>query len=106
METILIDLDIVKHLLSVNGLRIVTTAMPLGEIGNPLRFGEAKQILRWAGYNLIENISDKNKSGTVISKRGRKNLRRVLYQISLTMVVTNSEMKKLYHYLKSRKRIR
>ena len=61
------------------------------------------QISRLAGYNLIEDSSGKNKSGTAISKRGRKNLRRVLYQISLTMVATNSEMKQLYHYLKTRK---
>ena len=103
MGNILADLDIGKYLLSVNGLGVVTVAMLLGEIGDPLRFDDAKQISRLAGYNLIEDSSGKNKSGTAISKRGRKNLRRVLYQISLTMVATNSEMKKLYHYLKTRK---
>ena len=92
-----------EYLLSVNGLGVVTVAMLLGEIGDPLRFDDAKQISRLAGYNLIEDSSGKNKSGTAISKRGRKNLRRVLYQISLTMVATNSEMKQLYHYLKTRK---
>ena len=103
MGNILDDLDIGKYLLSVNGLGVVTVAMLLGEIGDPLRFDDAKQISRLAGYNLIEDSSGKNKSGTAISKRGRKNLRRVLYQISLTMVATNSEMKQLYHYLKTRK---
>ena len=103
MGKILDDLDIGKYLLSVNGLGVVTVAMLLGETGDPLRFDDAKQISRLAGYNLIEDSSGKNKSGTAISKRGRKNLRRVLYQISLTMVATNSEMKQLYHYLKTRK---
>ena len=103
MGKILDDLDIGKYLLSVNGLGVVTVAMLLGETGDPHRFVDAKQISRLAGYNLIEDSSGKNKSGTAISKRGRKNLRRVLYQISLTMVATNSEMKQLYHYLKTRK---
>ncbi len=103
MSNILEKLEIGKYLLSVKGLGVVTTAMLLGEIGDPLRFDDAKQISRLAGYNLIEDSSGKNKSGTAISKRGRKNLRRVLYQISLTMVATNSEMKQLYHYLKTRK---
>lgn len=103
MGKILDNLDIGKYLLSVKGLGVVTTAMLLGEIGSPLRFKDAKQISRLAGYNLIEDSSGKNKSGTAISKRGRKNLRRVLYQISLTMVATNPEMKQLYHYLKTRK---
>ena len=103
MSSILEKLEIGKYLLSVKGLGVVTTAMLLGEIGDPLRFDDAKQISRLAGYNLIEDSSGKNKSGTAISKRGRKNLRRVLYQISLTMVATNPEMKQLYNYLKTRK---
>lgn len=74
----------------------------LGELGNPLRFEDARQMSRLAGYNLIEDSSGKNKSGTCISKRGRKNLRSVLYQISLTMVANNKEMRQLYDYLKTR----
>ena len=57
-----------------------------------------------AGYNLVEDSSGKNKSGTKISKRGRKNLRNVLYQMALSMVATNEEMKKLYKYLKTREK--
>jgi len=57
---------------------------------------------RLAGYNLIEDSSGKNRSGTCISKRGRKNLRCVLYQMAITMVATNAEMKALYNYLKTR----
>ena len=54
------------------------------------------------GYNFVEDSSGKNKSRTEISKRGRKNLRSVLYQMALTMVATNDEIKQLYHYLKTR----
>ena len=57
---------------------------------------------RLAGYNLIEDSSGENRGGTCISKRGRKNLYSVLYQIYLTMVATNKEMRQLYDYLKTR----
>jgi transposase len=81
---------------------VVTAASFLGEIGDPLRFDHPRQISKMAGYNLIEDSSGKNKSGTVISKRGRKNLRNVLYQMAMTMVAVNNEMKELYRYLKTR----
>lgn len=91
-----------KYLLSIEGVGVVSLAMCLGELGDPLRFENARQMSRMAGYNLIEDSSGKNKSGTCISKRGRKNLRCVLYQMALTMVANNKEMKELYQYLKTR----
>lgn len=94
--------EISEYLLSITGMGVVSLATCLGELGDPLRFEDARQMSRLAGYNLIEDSSGKNKSGTCISKRGRKNLRSVLYQISLTMVATNKEMRQLYDYLKTR----
>ena len=94
--------DYADFLLSIKGIGIVTLAACLGELGDPTRFEDSRQMSRMAGYNLVEDSSGKNKSGTKISKRGRKNLRCVLYQMALTMVATNDEMKQLYHYLKTR----
>ena len=103
MEQMLEQVPHTKYLLSVKGFGIVTLATCLGELGDPLRFDDPKQMARMAGYNLTEDSSGKNKSGTCISKRGRKALRCVLYQMALTMVAVNPEMKRLYHYLKTRK---
>lgn len=86
-------------LLSVPGIGIVSAASFLGEIGNPKRFSSPKQIIRLAGYNLVENSSGKIKSKTTISKRGRKILRSILYKIALVMVAKNNEIKLLYRYL-------
>lgn len=94
--------DYAEFLLSIKGIGVVTLAACLGELGDPARFDSPRQMSRMAGYNLVEDSSGKNKSGTKISKRGRKNLRSVLYQMALTMVATNDEMKQLYHYLKTR----
>ena len=102
MEKVLADTGIGEIILSIHGIGVVTAASFLGEIGDPMRFDNPRQISRMAGYNLIEDSSGKNKSGTVISKRGRKHLRRVLYQMAIVMVATNNEMKKLYTYFKTR----
>lgn len=93
-----------QYLLSIPGAGVISMASCLGELGDPLRFENVRQMCRMAGYNLIEDSSGKNKSGTCISKRGRKNLRCVLYQMALTMVATNTEMKQLYNYLKTREK--
>ena len=104
MEAALEKTDYAEYLLSIKGIGVVTLAACLGELGDPTRFDSPRQMSRMAGYNLVEDSSGKNKSGTKISKRGRKNLRSVLYQMALTMVTTNDEMKQLYHYLKTREK--
>ena len=96
--------DYADFLLSIKGIGVVTLAACMGELGDPSRFENPRQMSRMAGYNLVEDSSGKNKSGTKISKRGRKNLRSVLYQMALTMVATNDEMKQLYRYLKTREK--
>lgn len=103
MKATLEGISYTKYLLSIKGIGVITLAALLGELGDPKRFEDPRQMSRMAGYNLKEDSSGKNKSGTCIAKRGRKNLRSVLYQISLTMVATNPEMKELYLYLKTRK---
>lgn len=91
-------------LLSMKGIGIVNLAALLGELGNPQRFENPRQMSRLAGYNLKEDSSGKNKSGTCIAKRGRKGLRNILYLMALTMIATNGEMKRLYRYLRIRKK--
>ncbi len=104
MAAVLLQTDYAVFLLSIKGIGVVTLAACLGELGDPARFDSPRQMSRMAGYNLIEDSSRKNKSGTKISKRGRKTLRSVLYQMALTMVAVNDEMKRLYHYLKTREK--
>jgi len=91
-----------EHLLSIKGVGVVTAASFLGEVGDPLRFQSARQIANYAGYNLVEDSSGKSVSGTCISKRGRSQLRSLLYQMALTMVAKNEEMKQLHKHLTSR----
>ena len=102
MENLLNQISYSKYLLSIKGIGTVSLAALLGELGDPKRFDDPRQMSRMAGYNLREDSSGKNKSGTCISKRGRKNLRSILYQMALVMTAVNPEMKELYRYLKTR----
>ena len=91
------------QILGIKGIGVVTAASFFGEVGDPLRFQNARQIANYAGYNLVEDSSGKSKSGTCISKRGRKQLRSILYQMAYTMVGCNAEMNTLYRHLVTRK---
>lgn len=102
MENMLHKTGYSEQLLGIKGIGVVMAASFLGEVGDPLRFQSARQIANYAGYNLVEDSSGKNKSGTCISKRGRKQLRSVLYQMAFTMVGVNAEMKALYRHLTTR----
>ena len=103
MEKMLEATGYADQILRIKGIGVVTAASFFGEVGDPLRFDSSRQIHNYAGYNLIEDSSGKNKSGTCISKRGREQLRGLLYKMAFTMVGCNDEMKKLYNYLKTRK---
>lgn len=54
--------EVSEYLLSITGMGVVSLATCLGELGDPLRFENARQMSRMAGYNLIEDSSGKNKS--------------------------------------------
>lgn len=103
MDVALIQTGFSETLLGIKGIGIVSAANILGEVGDFKRFENERQIHRLAGYNLTENSSGNNKSGTRISKRGRKRLRSVLFQSAMVMVTKNDEMKSLYQHLKGRK---
>lgn len=49
--------DYAEYLLSIKGIGVVALAMCLGELGDPTRFEDARQMSRMADYNLIEDSS-------------------------------------------------
>lgn len=57
--------EISEYLLSITGMGVVSLATCLGELGDPLRFEDARQMSRLAGYNLIEDSSGKTRAEPV-----------------------------------------
>jgi len=94
----------VGNLLAIKGIGIVTVAGFLAEIGDVRRFDSPKQIQKLAGLELKESSSGKHKGRSSISKRGRKKLRRLLFQAVLPMLRSNSEIREVYEYYTTRLR--
>ena len=54
------------------------------------------------GLELRENSSGKHKGRSSISKRGRKNLRKILFQAALPLIRSNDEFREVYRYYTAR----
>lgn len=102
MERYLIESGYSEYLLSIPGVGIVVAASFLAEIGDIAKFNDYKQIQKIAGLNLKETSSGMKKGKTKISKRGRPNLRNILYQSSMIMVAKNQAFKEIYDHFTKR----
>lgn len=102
MERYLTESGYSEYLLSIPGVGIVVAASFLAEIGDISKFNNYKQIQKIAGLNLKETSSGTKKGKTKISKRGRPNLRNILYQSSMIMVAKNQAFKEIYNHLTKR----
>ena len=92
----------IEKLLAIKGVGLITVAGFLAEVGDVGRFDSPKQIQKLAGLELKENSSGKHKGQSSISKRGRKNLRKILYVASLGLIRSNDEFREVYHYYTTR----
>ena len=92
----------IEQLLAIKGVGIVTIAGFLSETGDISRFTSPKQIQKLAGLELRENSSGKHKGRSSISKRGRKRLRKILFQVVLPLIRSNAEFRSVYEYYTTR----
>ena len=81
LEEMILKVPYVEKLLAIKGVGSITIAGFIAEVGDMRRFDSPKQIQKYAGLELVENSSGKHKGRTRISKRGRRKLRKILYQV-------------------------
>ena len=67
------------------------------------RFTSPKQIQKLAGLEPKENSSGKHKGRSSISKRGRRKLRRLLFQVVLPLIRSNEDFREVYTYYTTRR---
>lgn len=91
-------------LLAIKGVGLITVAGFLAEVGDVRRFDSPKQIQKLAGLEVKENSSGKHRGRSSISKRGRKRLRKILFQVMLPMIQNNAEFGKIYQYFTTRQK--
>ena len=98
------QLDETKKIMQIKGVGLVTASGIVAELGDIRQYKNPKQIIKMAGLSLIENSSGKKKGQTSISRRGRKDLRRLLYQAMLGMIRTNTAFREMYIYYTTRRK--
>ena len=96
MRVLLKDLPGAKILMSIRGVGMITTAVFLGELGDPKNFSHAKQIIKYAGYDPKEDDSGRSIGRKRISKKGRWLMRKYLYFMGMRVIHRNSFFRKYY----------
>jgi transposase len=102
LEKTVMQVPNVEKLLAIKGVGLITVAGFIAEVGDIRRFTSPKQIQKLAGLALKENSSGKHKGQTTINKRGRKRLRRILFQVVLPLIRSNEEFRDVYQYYTTR----
>lgn len=102
IEFICSRLPEVQKLLEIKGVGLSTASGIISELGDINNYDHPDQLIKMAGLSLIENSSGKKKGQTTISKRGRSDLRKFLYQVIFSMLATNKAFKALYKYFTER----
>lgn len=92
----------VRQIMEIPGIGLVTASGIVAELGDIRKYESPRQLSKMAGLSLTESSSGAKKGQTVISKRGRGKLRRLLYLAVLGMIRSNNAFKELYKYYTKR----
>ena len=104
LEEETLSVSYADKLLAIKGVGLITVAGFLAEVGDIRRFDSPKQIQKLAGLEVKENSSGKHRGRSSISKRGRKRLRKILFQVMLPMIQNNAEFGEIYQYFITRQK--
>lgn len=96
MKDVLMDMPAAPYLLSIPGIGPLSAAVFLGELGDPNHFHNARQIVKFAGYDPQESDSGSWVSRKFISKKGRWLLRKYLFYMSMRVVVLSKYFQEYY----------
>ena len=99
MEKLLKQVPCALYILSIRGIGVLSAAIFLGEVGKLSYFSHAKGIIKYSGYDPIENDSGQKIGRRRISKKGRWLLRKYLYFMGMR-VIHRSEFFKDYYQRK------
>jgi transposase len=89
---------IMERMQSIKGLSPLFIAVILANAGDLSKYEHGRQLLSLAGLNLAESMSGKKKGQIVISKRGRRQLRKYLYLAMIGLVMNNPAFKSWHAY--------
>jgi len=91
------------YLESIPGISFISAATVIGETLGFESITNAKQLISYAGYDVVLRESGNFKGKTRISKKGNSHIRAVLHMPSMTCVRCNPTLKQFYMRLKPNK---
>ncbi|MGR2782621.1 IS110 family transposase [Bacillus subtilis] len=91
-----------EQMTAIKGVSTMTVAGFFAEVGDLSNYRDPRQIIKLAGLNLMMNQSGKFKGQTTITKRGRKRLRKLLYQVARPLSFHNEAFRKLHDHYRHR----
>lgn len=92
----------IDKLIGIKGIGLITVSGFIAEVGDIGRFDNPKQLQKLAGYAVVANDSGKHNGESRISYRGRKRLRYVLYEASISLIGKNAEFREIHEYYRTR----
>ena len=73
----------------MKGVSVMTVAVVIAETNGFSWFTNRKQVVKYSGYDVVEDQSGKRRGKTKISKRGNAHIRRALYFPAINLVTYN-----------------
>jgi transposase len=96
LKFLLKETSAASYLMSIPGIGPLSAAVFLGELGDPTHFHNARQIVKYAGYDPQESDSGSRIGRRFISKKGRWLLRKYLFFMSMRVVVLSNYFQEYY----------
>lgn len=96
LKYLLKETSAASYLMSIPGIGPLSAAVFLGELGDPAHFHNARQIVKYAGYDPQESDSGSRIGRKFISKKGRWLLRKYLFFMSMRVVVLSNYFQEYY----------
>lgn len=86
----------IEKIATIKGVRFITIIKVLAETNGFLLFKNIRQLVSYAGLDVIEKESGKYKGKTRISKKGNARIRSALYMPAMTASQHNTTLKTFY----------
>jgi len=86
----------IEKIETIKSVGFITIMKILTEVNGFLLFKNIRQLVSYAGLDVIEDSSGKHKSKTKISKKGNARIRAALYMPAMSAIQYNKTLKKFY----------
>jgi len=96
----------IKRIEEIQGLGFMTIVKVITEVNGFILFKNIRQLVSYAGLDVVENQSGSHKGKTKISKNGNARLRAALYMPALTSTKHNKTLKSFYERINENRAIK